>query len=177
MKALRILRGLALAGALAALLAPEFKRYRAERLVRLGTEALRQLVAHPNEVADPRGALSRIEQIALSAAPALPGDSRPWILAGSTRLVGGEPDHAIAFYRHALGLGERAEIDINLGRAHEAQGDVPKSRAAYLRAVWISPPLLNALLPDVAREIQPELERRETLLKEGKLSSPPPLPE
>lgn len=176
MSVLRLVRGVVIAGALAALVLPEFRAYRAERLLRLGTEALRQLVTHPAEVADPRGALSRIEQIALSAAPGLPGDSRPWTLAGSTRLVGGEPDRAILFYRHALELGERAEIDVNLGRAYEAQADLAKSRAAYLRALWISPPLAGALLPDVAREILPELERREALLRAGKLAAPPPLP-
>jgi cytochrome c-type biogenesis protein CcmH/NrfG len=175
MRFLRIFRGLAFAVALAALVAPELRGYRAERLLRLGTEALRQLVSHPSEVADPAGALSRIEQIALSAAPFLPGDSRPWLLAGSTRLVAGEPDNAILFFRHALELGERAEIDINLGRAYEARADTAKSRAAFLRAIWISPPLIGALLPDVASEIAPEVRSREELLKAGKLTAPPPL--
>jgi cytochrome c-type biogenesis protein CcmH/NrfG len=177
MTVLRILRGLVLAAVLAALIAPEFRAYRAERLLRLGTEALRQLLAHPSEVADPSGALSRIEQIALSAASSLPGDPRPWLLAGGTRLVGGEPDKAILFYRHAIELGERAEIDINLGRAYEARGDTPKSRAAFLRGIWISPPLIDSLLPDVAAEIAPEIKKREELLGAGKLAAPPPLPD
>ena len=176
MRTLRILRGFFLAAVLAALVAPELRAYRAERLLRLGTEALRQLVAHPNEVADPSGALSRIEQIALSAAPPLPGDPRPWLLAGGTRLVGGEPDRAILFYRHANELGERAEIDINLGRAYEARGDLLGSRAAFLRGIWISPPLIGALLPDVAAEIAPEIRRYEELLRAGRLGSPPPPP-
>jgi tetratricopeptide (TPR) repeat protein len=174
--ALRVLRGLALAGVLALAAAPEFRRYKAERLLRLGTEALRTLVRSPGEVADPKGALSRIEQLALAAAPALPGDSRPWLLAGSTRLVGGEPDQALAHYRRGLALGERAEIDINMGRAYEGLGDTEASRRAFLRAVWISPPLLNSLLPDVAREIRPEIDRYEQLLRAGKLSGPPPPP-
>jgi len=172
----RAIRTVLLAALLAAAVAPEFPRYRAERLLRLGTEALRTLVRRPGEVADPRGALSRIEQIALSAAAALPGDSRPWILAGSTRLVAGEPDQAIARYRAAFALGERAEIDINIGRALEAQGDTAASRRAFLRAVWISPPLLRSLLPDVAAEIHPELHRYEELLRAGRLGAPPPPP-
>ena len=176
MSAIRILRGVALAALLAVAVAPEFPRYKAERLVRLGTEALRALVRAPAEVADPRGALTRIEQLALTAAAALPGDSRPWILAGSTRLVGSEPDQAIARYRTALGMGERAEIDINLGRALEAQGDTAASRRAFLRAIWISPPLLGSLLPDVAAELRPEIHRYEELLRAGKLDAPPPPP-
>lgn len=176
MTALRLLRGLVLAAILAAAVAPEFPRYKAERFLRLGTEALRTLVRRPGEVADPKGALSRIEQLALAAAPALPGDSGPWLLAGSTRLVAGEPDQALAHYRQGLALGERAEIDINMGRAYEGLGNTEASRRAFLRAVWISPPLLNSLLPDVAREIRPEIDRYEELLRAGKLSSPPPPP-
>jgi O-antigen ligase len=166
-----------LAVILAAAVAPEFSGYRSERWIRVGTEALRQVVTHPGDIADPHGALSRIEQIAVSAASALPGDSRPWILAGSTRLVAGEADKALGFYRHALSLGERAEIDINMGRAYEALGETAKSRAATLRALWISPALIRALLPDVAQEMVPELHRLEDLLREGKLAAPPPLPD
>jgi hypothetical protein len=169
--------GLLLGAVLAAAVAPEFRHYRSERLIRLGTEALRQLVTHPGEVEDPRGALSRIEQIAVSAASALPGDSRPWILAGSSRLVAGEAKEALGFYRHAVSLGERAEIDINMGRAWEALAETAKSRAATLRALWISPALIAALLPDVAAEMRPELHRLQDLLREGKLQAPPPLPD
>ena len=176
MTAPRLLRGIALAAALALAAAPEFPRYKAERLLRLGTEALRMLVRRPGDVADPKGALSRIEQLALKAAPALPGDSRAWILAGSTRLVAGEPDQALVHYRHASSLGERAEIDINMGRAYEGLGDTPAARRAFLRAVWISPPLLNSLLPDVAAGIRPEIHRQEELLRAGTLAEPPPPP-
>src|SRR5439155_642850 len=50
----RVLRGALLAAALLWALAPEAGRYRAERLLRVGSEALRQLVTHPGEVADPQ---------------------------------------------------------------------------------------------------------------------------
>ena len=176
MTAPRLLRGLVLAALLALAAAPEFPRYKAERLLRLGTEALRTLVRRPDEVADPKGALSRIEQLAVAAAPALPGDSRAWTLAGSTRLVAAEPDQAIERYRRALASGERAEIDINIGRAYEGLGNTEAARRAFLRAVWISPPLLNSLLPDVASEIRPEIHRREELLRAGKLAGPPAPP-
>ena len=177
MKALRLLRGLLLAAVLLRALGPEAGRYRAERLLRVGTGALRQLVNHPEEVADPRGALSRIQDLAFSAAPDLPGDSRAWILAGSTRRVAGEPGRAIQLYRDALALGERAEIDVNIGGAFEAEGEMAKSRAAFLRALWISPALSSAILPDIVHELTPEIQRLEAELRAGRLKDPPPLPD
>jgi len=185
-KALRPLRGLLLAGALLWALAPERGRYlppmlagdaSAERLLRIGTEALQELLRHPEQVPDIPGALSRIQDLALSAAAALPLDPRPWILAGSTRLVAAEPGRAVQLYRKALALGERAEIDVNIGRAFEAQGEMAKSRAAFLRAVWISPALSLALLPDIAHELTPQIHRLDAELKAGRLGSPPELPE
>lgn len=173
---MRLLRGLLLAGALAWTLAPELPRYRAERMLRPSTDALRYLVSHPTEVPDPLGALSRIEQIAISAAPGLPGDSRPWILAGSSRLVAANADGALELYRRALALGERAEIDLNIARACESRGDSEKAMAAFLRAVWIAPGLFPALLPDVEIPLRAQYDRLVEELKAGRLTSPPPPP-
>jgi tetratricopeptide (TPR) repeat protein len=172
----RLLRGVLLAGALLWALAPELPRYRAERLLRPATDALRYLVTHPGEVSDPAGALGRIEQIALAAASGLPGDSRPWILAGSTRLAAGNPDRALDFYRTAFGLGERAEIDLNIGRALESRGEPEKAMAAYLRAVWIAPALFPALLPDVQAPLHAEYSRLLVELRSGRLRAPPAPP-
>jgi tetratricopeptide (TPR) repeat protein len=174
---MRILRGLLLAGALAWSLAPELPRYRAERMLRPATDALRYLVSHPGEVSDPRSALDRIEQIALSAAPGLPGDSRPLVLAGSCRLVGADTAGALEFYRRALALGERAEIDLNVGRAYEASGETEKAAAAFLRALWISPALTPALLPDVKSAALEQDNRLEAQLRAGRLKQPPQLPQ
>ena len=174
---MRLLRGFLLAGAFAWALAPELPRYRAERRLRPATDALRYLVSHPGEVSDPAGALGRIEQIALSAASGLPGDSRPWILAGSSRLAAGNPDQALDLYRTALGLGERAEIDLNMGRALESRGEPEKAMVAYLRAVWIAPALFPALLPDVEAPLHAEYERLLVELRSGRLRAPPPPPD
>ena len=173
---MRLLRGLLLVAALAWALAPELPRYRAERILHVSTDALRYLVKHPAEIADPRGALERIEQAAISAAAGLPGDSRAWILAGSSRLVASNADGALEHYRTALGLGERAEIDLNMGRAWEIRGDSQRAMAAYLRAVWIAPALFPALLPDVHAPLREEYVRLEEELRAGRLASPPPLP-
>jgi tetratricopeptide (TPR) repeat protein len=172
---MRILRGLLLAGVLAWALAPEFPRYRAERMLRPATDALRYLVSHPGDVSDPRGALDRIQEIALSAASGLPGDSRPVVLAGSCRLVGADTAGALEFYRKGLGLGERAEIDLNMGRAYEASGETEKAAAAFLRAVWISPALAPALLPDLKAPALSEYQRLEGELRAGRLKQPPQL--
>ena len=173
---MRIVRGLLLAGVFAWALAPELPRYRAERLLRPATDALRYLLTHPGEVSDPAGALGRIEQIALSAAPGLPGDSRAWILAGSARLAAGNPDGALDRYLTALRLGERAEIDLNIGRARESRGEQERAMVAYLRAVWIAPALFPALLPDVQAPLRAEYDRLVEELKSGRLRAPPPPP-
>lgn len=196
---MRVLRGLGVAVLLAWGLSPEIRlrdirywrdpgylldpeirgvsRYRAERQLGVATPALQLLLARPGEVPDPQGALHRITRLALSAAEGLPGDSRPWILAGSARLVAGESEQALEFYRKALALGERAETDLNMGRAFEALGQTEKVHAAFLRAVWISPALLPALLPDVQEPLKAELQRLDAALRAGILKEPPPLPQ
>jgi len=173
---MKILRGAAAAVLLAGALAPEFARYRSERLLRVAASAFSIVLTHPSEVADPAAALDRIAAIGMDAAPGLPGDSRPLILAGGARMASGQLDAAIENYREALRLGERAETDLNLGRAYEGRGDTARSHAAFLRAVWINPALLPALLPDLAATLREELARLEAELRAGRLKAPPPLP-
>lgn len=196
---MRLLRGLALAAALAWALSPEIhlpdilrwrdvrylldpdvrgvSRYRAERQLAVVTPALRSILVRPGEVADPQGALDRITRLALSAAEGLPGDSRAWIVAGSARLVAGDPERALAFYRNARAEGERAEIDLSIGRAYENLGQTEKANAAMLRAVWISPALFPTILPDSVRALVPQFHRLEADLRAGRLKAAPPLPE
>lgn len=181
---MRWIRGLALLGALSVFLVPEFERYcppflwerSAERELYAASGAFRIVVSRPQDVQDPHGALQRIAEIALSAAAKLPVDPRPRILSGSARLVSGDPAGALEEYRAALRMGERAETDLNVARAYEALGNVEDARAAYLRAAWISPPLLSLLLPDVAAPIAAEVTRLEGELKAGRLKAPPQLP-
>jgi tetratricopeptide (TPR) repeat protein len=174
---MKILRGVAAVLLLAGALAPEFARYRAERMLRVAESAFSIVLTHPSEVADPAAALDRIAVIGAAAAPGLPGDSRPLILSGGARLASGQLDTAIETYREALRLGERAETDLNLGRAYEAKGDAARSHAAFLRAFWISPALLSAVLPDIAAPLREELTRLEAELRAGWLKAPPALPE
>jgi len=174
---LRAARGVVLLGLLVLALRPELARYRGEHALHGGSGALRFVLTHPGEISDPAAALGRIGAVALEAARGLPADPRPWILAGSARLVSGETARAVEAYRTAFALGERAETDLNLARAFDAQGQVEKSRAAYVRAGWISPALLSLLLPDVAGPVAGEVARLEAELRAGRLKDPPPMPQ
>lgn len=164
------------AAALAALLWPEPARYRAERRVRRGSDALRQALAGASDERT-RILLDRASKMAANATPALPGDPRPRLLAGSARLVQGKGLEALDFYRDALATGERAEIDLNIGRAHALAGERPEAQAALLRALWISPSLASALPDPVGKRLLEEVAKRENDLKAGLLNEPPPMPD
>ena len=166
---------LALVGALVVLVWPEVPRYAAERRVGWATNAFRTLL---DRAGDPETArnIEGIGAVALAATGNLPGDPRPWVLVGSTFLVTGRPERALEFYREGFSTGERAEIDLNLGRAYGMLRRGESERAAYVRAGWISPEILGAL-PAAAREpAVAEIDRLAAALREGRLTSPPPPP-
>ncbi len=166
---------IAAAAALLVLLAPEAGRYRAERELRRGTGELRRALASAS-VEQARPALERAADLGLAAAPGLPADPRPRVLAGSARLVAGRPKEALDFYRDALATGERAEIDLNVGRALALAGERPEAQAALLRAIWISPALASAVPEPLSKRLLEEVARLENELRAGLLSAPPPLP-
>lgn len=175
-KTARALTGAALVVVLSAAAWPEFPRYAAERKLQAAQAAFRFILTRPSEVSDPPAALHRVEEVALDAAKALPEDSRGLVLAGGTRLAAGEAGRAIELYRRALATGERAEIDLNLGRACDALARRDEADAWFLRGVWVSPPLLSTLLPDVAGPVAAKAGRLEEELRAGRLAAPPPLP-
>ena len=176
-KTARALAGAALVAALVGAAWPELPRYAAERKLRAAQGAFRFVLTRPSDVSDPPAALRNVEAIALDAARALPGDARALVLAGGTRLVAGEARRAIELYRAALATGERAEIDLNLGRACDALARGEEAQAWFLRGVWVSPPLLSTLLPDVSGPVAAKAVRLEEELKAGRLAAPPPLPQ
>ncbi len=176
MKGSRVLATAAALAALAALVAPEFRRYAAERRVGFATAAFRSLLGRTGD-AETASNILRVGQLALTAVPGLPGDPRPWIIAGSACVVTRQPERALENYREAFATGERAEIDLNLGRAYALASRNEDADAALLRAGWVSPEIL-ASLPAPARE--PVLARIAALTQEladGRLTAPPPLPE
>ncbi|HEY6931070.1 MAG TPA: O-antigen ligase family protein [Thermoanaerobaculia bacterium] len=172
-----IVLGVAASLALAVAVFPEFPRYAAERAIREATLGLRFVLTHTSEVADPARVLSQLAARAADATAALPGDPRPWILAGGANLVRGEAAAALDLYRKALAQGERAETDLNMGRAYEGLGQTEKAHEAYLRAVWINPRLRAALPPDVREAYKEQVVALRHQLRSGHLHAPPPLPD
>jgi len=162
--------------ALAALVAPEFGRYAAERRIGYATSAFQSLLESPGDARTTANVLG-VGELGLSAASRLPSDPRPWIIGGSAYLVTRQPERALENYREALMTGERAEIDLNLGRAYALGGRADDSQAALLRAGWVSPEIL-ASLPESARQpLQARVDALSRELAEGRLSAPPPLPD
>jgi len=169
----RVIRALATGLVLAALLRPEITRYRAERRLGAANAAFEYLLDRPTEVPNTSAILDGITEAAVAAAPDLPGDSRAWVLAGSCQLVNRIAERALGFYREALAVGERAEIHLNVGRAHAILEKPDAAEAAFLRAVWISPALLRAVPREFTARVEAEVRRLETEFKSGKLSAPP----
>lgn len=160
---------------LAALAAPELPRYAAERRVGLATAAFQELLAGPvDAAAAPR--IVSVGELALTATGRLPGDPRPWMIGASSYLVTGQPERALELYRDAFATGERAEIDLNLGRAYSRTSRAESASAAFLRAGWISPEILASLPEDARAPLLAEIARRSELLERGELREPPPLP-
>ena len=170
---MRVLRAFAMGAALALLLRPEFLRYQAERRLGAANAAFEYILDRPTQAPDTPAILDRITAAAVSAAPDLPGDSRAWVLAGSCQLVVRNAKRALSFYREGLAAGERAEIDLNVGRAHAMLDEPDYAEASFLRAVWISPVLLRAVPREVAPRVEAELRKLEADLKSGNLSAPP----
>jgi tetratricopeptide (TPR) repeat protein len=169
----RILRALAVAAAIAFLLRPEIARYRAERRLGAANAAFEYILDRPTEIANIPAILDRVAAAAVSAAPDLPGDSRAWVLAGSCQLVRQQGERALEYYREGLAAGERAEIHLNVGRAHVLLGESDYADASFLRAVWISPALLKGVPKEFTARVETELKGLEADLASGRLSAPP----
>jgi len=170
-------RAAALAGAvaLAVLAWPELSRYRAERRLGDATNAFRALLDRASDPETGRNLLV-VGEAALAVARFLPGDPRPWILGASAFLVTSQPQPALETYREAFNTGERAEIDLNLGRAYSMLGRRENAERAFVRAGWVSQEILSSL-PDAERErVVAEIQNLTRELYSGRLTEPPPLP-
>jgi hypothetical protein len=174
--AVRAVGAIAAAALLAALAAPELPRFAAERRVGLATVAFRDLL---DRRSDPEASrrIQAIGELALSTTGGLPGDPRPWMLGASSFLVTGSPERALGLYRDAFATGERAEIDLNLGRAYSLLSRKESASAAFLRAGWVNPEILASLPSAVKTPLIEEIARLTEELNSGRLERPPPLPE
>jgi len=165
---------LALALLIAAAVVPEVSRYAAERQLYEASSLVRSLFARPHAVVNPAGALAWAASRATSIARDLPGDWRPLNLAGSAWLLARQPEQALARYREALALGERPEIEVNVGRAYASLGRGDRATAAFLRAGWVSPAVLASLPTPTRDALRSELRELEQKLTTGRLAAPPP---
>jgi tetratricopeptide (TPR) repeat protein len=170
---MRAARAVGLGLLLAFLFWPEIPRYRAERQLGAASAAFEYVLDRPTDLKGIPAILDRITDAAIAAASGLPGDSRAWALAGSCQLVNRNADRALDLYREALAIEERAEIHLNVGRAHELAEKRFAAEASFLRAVWISPALLSAVPKEFAPGTEAELHRMEEELSAGRLAAPP----
>jgi len=171
---LRVARAIAAVLLVALVALPELRRYRAERTLARATAAAQAVLAA-------RVPAARVLDEALVAADAsaaaLPGDPRPVLAAGAIELVAKRPQQALERYRTALVLGERAETDLNAGRAYALLDQRPEALAAFVRAAWLSPALVPSMPLAAQPLVQAEVARLEEQLRAGTLAAPPPLPE
>jgi cytochrome c-type biogenesis protein CcmH/NrfG len=173
---MRLARSALLVLVLAAALVPELRQYGADRRLRDATAVFRAVVMAPPPGVDRARALDWVVANALDEARALPGDSRPLILVGSARLVARRGEEALGLYRRALALGERAEIDLNLARAHALAGQADAAHVALVRTGWVSPALLRSLPKSARLSVRRDLKLAGWALRDGRLTVPPPLP-
>ena len=166
----------ALALLLVVVLLPELSRYAAERRLYEVASVLQAVGSGSRGVPNPGVAAMWAVSRATDVSSRLPGDWRPFVLAGSGLLLIRQPDQALLRYRQALELGERPEIDFNIGRVYASLGLERHASAAFVRAAWISPALLLWLPPAKADSVSTELAKLQEALAEGRLAAPPALP-
>jgi O-antigen ligase len=118
-----------------------------------GENLLRDAASAPEEAAAERAELLSAAGARLERAIALRSRSATALLAlGSVHALRGERERAYALYARSVRLEERAESDLNLGRAALSLGRTDEANALFRRSVWILPRLLEVLPPEVDRE-------------------------
>jgi hypothetical protein len=171
---MRIGRGIAAAVVLGWLMAAQVSQHTIERRLRELTTRFRELATTPRGPGRDE-ALARVASGAASVAAVQRSDGRALILAGSADLLRGDAAGALARYRAALARGERAEIDLNIARAHLLRRDVAAAQPALVRAAWISPALARTLPKAARRSLLRDVKLLERRLRAGRLAAPPAL--
>ena len=140
-----------------------------------GESFLRDAASAPEEAAPERAELLSAADAHLGRAVTLRPRAATAVLAwGSVQSLKGERERAYALYARSVGLEERAESDLNLGRAAAALGRVEEARALFARSVWIQPRLLDALPPEERGAAAAAVKKAEKDLGHG--GSVPPRP-
>ncbi len=125
------------------LVLPEVPRYAGERRQRLVELTL---TAVATRAKDPVPLLRRLSDDAL-ATRTYPGDWRPIVAAGRASYLAGDYAQAVGLFEQANALGERPEIDVNLGVALLQLGEQDRAQTSFERALRLSP----ALAPEIAK--------------------------
>lgn len=141
----------------------------------IGESLLRDAAAAPQEAAPERAELLSAADARLDRAVGLRPRAATAVLAlGSVQSLKGERERAYALYARSVRLEERAESDLNLGRAAAALDRLGEARALFARTVWIQPRLLDALPPEERDEAAVAVKKAEEGLGHG--GRVPPLP-
>jgi hypothetical protein len=160
---------------LALLALPELPRYLAEHR----TYRIRARVEQLSAPRSPPPSPTLVEELGESAVAAsrwIPGDTRTLTASAAAALFARDGELALHRYSVALARGERAEVDLNLGRAYALLDRRPEALAAFVRSVWLTPALAGEL-PEAAKPlVDAEIRRREALLRSGAADAVPPLP-
>ena len=140
-----------------------------------GESFLRDAASAPEEAASERAERLSAADVRLARALTLRPRSATALLAwGSVQSLEGESGRAYALYARSVALEERAEGDLNLGRAAAALGRREEARALFARCVWIQPRLLEALPLEERNAAAATVGRAEGRLAAG--GSVPPFP-
>jgi O-antigen ligase len=140
-----------------------------------GETLLREAASAPEEAASEKAELLSAANACLARAVALRPRSATALLAwGSVRSQRGERELSYALYARSVRLEERAESDLNLGRAAAALGRGQEARALFVRSVWIQPRLLDALPPDERDAVAAAVASAEGGLRRGGRVPPAP---
>ncbi len=140
-----------------------------------GESFLRDAASAPLEAAPERAELLSAADARLARAVTLRPRAATAVLAwGSVQSLKGERERAYALYARSVRLEERAESDLNLGRAAAALGRAEEARALFARCVWIQPRLLDAVPPEERDAAAAAVSKAEEGLGHG--GRVPPLP-
>ena len=142
-----------------------------------GETLLRDAASAPPEAASEKAELLSAANASLSRAITLRPRSATALLAwGSVQSLRGEREVSYALYARSVRLEERAESDLNLGRAASALGRDQEARALFVRSVWIQPRLLDALPPGERDAVAAAVASASEGLKQGGRVPPAPPP-
>ena len=140
-----------------------------------GESFLRNAASAPEEAGPERAELLGAADSRLERVVTLRPRSATALLAwGSVLSLKGQRERAYALYARSAGLEERAESDLNLGRAAAALGHMEEARDLFVRTVWIQPRLLDALPSEERERAASAVQKAEAGLGHG--GRVPPLP-